>query len=163
MGGRPVPRVQSSVMVPDIRIRVARTGTVDVPLPRYQTEGAAGMDLHAAIDRPWALAPLARVRVPTGLVFAIPARFEGQIRPRSGLAARTGLTVLNAPGTIDSDFRGEVNVVLVNLSDQPATIAPLERIAQLVIAPVAHAELVVVGELDVTARATGGYGSTGRM
>ena len=150
-------------MVPDLRIRVARMGLVHVPLPRYQTEGAAGMDLHAAIDEPWTLASLGRVRVPTGLVFAIPARFEGQVRPRSGLAARTGVTVLNAPGTIDSDFRGEVHVVLVNLSEQPATIAPFERIAQLVIAPVAHAELVVVGELDVTVRSTGGYGSTGRL
>jgi dUTP pyrophosphatase len=149
-------------MVPDLRLRVVRVGPVDVPLPRYQTSGAAGMDLHAAIVEPVTLAPLARVRLPTGLAFAIPRHFEGQVRPRSGLAARTGVTVLNAPGTIDSDYRGEVQVVLVNLSDTPAVLGPLERIAQLVIVPVAQAELVVVPELDPTSRGSGGYGSTGR-
>jgi dUTP pyrophosphatase len=149
-------------MVPDLRIRIARTGPIEVPLPRYQTPGAAGMDLHAAIAEPVILAPLARVRVPTGLVFAIPEHFEGQVRPRSGLAARSGVTIINTPGTIDSDYRGEVQVVLVNLSDLPATIAPLERIAQIVFAPVARAELVMMPELDPTARGSGGYGSTGR-
>jgi dUTP pyrophosphatase len=119
------------------------------------------MDLHAAIAKPVTIAPLARARVPTGLAIALPPSFEGQIRPRSGLAARTGLTVLNAPGTIDSDFRGEVHVLLVNLSEAPATIAPLERIAQLVVAPVARAELVLSNELDATDRGAGGYGSTG--
>jgi dUTP pyrophosphatase len=149
-------------MVPDLRIRIARTGPIAVPLPRYQTDGAAGMDLHAAIAEPVIIAPLARARLPTGLVFAIPAHFEGQVRPRSGLAARSGVTVINSPGTIDSDYRGEVQVVLVNLSDQPATIAPLERIAQIVFAPVARAELVLMPELEATARGPGGYGSTGR-
>lgn len=139
-----------------------RVGPVDVPLPRYQTTGAAGMDLHAAIAEPVTLAPLSRAQLPTGLAFAIPPQFEGQVRPRSGLAARSGVTVLNAPGTIDCDYRGEVKVVLVNLSDAPVVLAPLERIAQLVIAPVARAELVVVPELDATARGSGGYGSTGR-
>jgi dUTP pyrophosphatase len=148
-------------MVPDLRIAVSRVGAVAVPLPRYQTDGAAGMDLHAAIAQPLTLPPLGRARVPTGLVFAIPASFEGQVRPRSGLASRTGLTVLNAPGTVDSDYRGEVQVLVVNLSDAPVTIAPLERIAQLVIAPVARAELVVVADLDATARGAGGLGSTG--
>ncbi len=148
-------------MVPDLRIQVARVGTIDVPLPRYQTPGAAGMDLHAALAEPLTLGPLARARVPSGLVFAIPPSFEGQVRPRSGLAWRTGLTVLNAPGTIDSDYRGEVQVLLVNLSDAPVVIAPLERIAQLVIVPVARAELVVVAGLDATARGAGGLGSTG--
>jgi dUTP pyrophosphatase len=148
-------------VVPDLRIRCLRMGPVDVPLPRYQTRGAAGMDLHAAIAQPITIAPLARVLVPTGLAIALPPSFEGQIRPRSGLAARTGLTVLNAPGTIDSDYRGEVNVLLVNLSDASVTIAPLERIAQLVIAPVARAELVPADELDATERGDGGYGSTG--
>jgi dUTP pyrophosphatase len=119
------------------------------------------MDLHAALAEPLTVPPLGRVRVPTGLVFAIPPSFEGQVRPRSGLASRTGLTILNAPGTIDSDYRGEVQVLLVNLSDAPVTIAPLERIAQLVIAPVARAELVVVTELEATARGAGGLGSTG--
>jgi dUTP pyrophosphatase len=149
-------------MMPDLRIQVVRVGAVPAPLPRYQTDGSAGMDLHAAIAVSIEVPPLGRVRVPTGLVLAIPPRFEGQVRPRSGLAARTGLTVLNAPGTIDSDYRGEVAVLLVNLSDAPVTIEPLERIAQLVIAPVAHAELVLsVAGLDATARGTGGYGSTG--
>jgi dUTP pyrophosphatase len=149
-------------MIPDLRLRVMRVGPVDVPLPRYQTAGAAGMDLHAATTEPITLAPLARVQVPTGLAFAIPPHFEGQVRPRSGLAARLGVTVVNAPGTIDCDYRGEVKVVLVNLSDAPVVLGPLERIAQLVIAPVARAELVVVSELDATVRGPGGYGSTGR-
>ncbi|HEX3772203.1 MAG TPA: dUTP diphosphatase [Polyangiaceae bacterium] len=148
-------------MLPDLRIHVMRVGTVDVPLPRYQTAGAAGMDLHAAIQEPLTLPSLHRARVPTGLVFAIPQHYEGQVRPRSGLAARSGLTVLNAPGTIDSDYRGEVTVLLVNLSHTPVIVTPLERIAQLVIAPIAHAELVVSSELTATARGTGGYGSTG--
>jgi dUTP pyrophosphatase len=121
------------------------------------------MDLHAALAEPLVLQPLARANVPTGLAFAIPRGFEGQVRPRSGLAARSGVTVLNAPGTVDSDFRGEVHVVLVNLSDAAVTISPLERIAQLIIAPVAHAELVLVEEIDRTARGAGGYGSTGRI
>jgi dUTP pyrophosphatase len=150
-------------VVPDLRIQFARVGDVVVPAPRYQTDGAAGMDLHAALSEPMIVAPLGRARVPTGLVVAIPPSFEGQVRPRSGLAWRTGLTVLNAPGTIDSDYRGEVQVLLVNLSDAPVTIAPLERIAQLVIAPVARAELVVQvrEELEATDRGAGGLGSTG--
>jgi dUTP pyrophosphatase len=149
-------------MMPDLRIQAVRVGTVEVPVPRYQTEGAAGMDLHAALKEAITLAPLGRARIPTGLKFAIPRSFEGQVRPRSGLAALSGITVLNAPGTIDSDYRGEVMVLLVNLGDAPATIAPLERIAQLVIAPVARAEIVVTGAaLGATARGEGGYGSTG--
>jgi dUTP pyrophosphatase len=119
------------------------------------------MDLHAAIAEPLNIAPLERVALPTGLVFAIPASYEGQVRPRSGLASRTGLTVLNAPGTIDSDFRGEVRVLMVNLSDAPVVVAPLERVAQLVIAPVARAELVTVDALPATDRGAGGLGSTG--
>ncbi len=120
------------------------------------------MDLHAAIPEPIVIAPGARAKLPTGLAFAIPQHFEGQVRPRSGLAATHGITVLNTPGTIDSDYRGEVQVVLVNLGDAPVTIAPLERIAQLVIAPVARAELALVPSLDETSRGEGGYGSTGR-
>jgi dUTP pyrophosphatase len=147
-------------MVPDLRIRIARIGPVSVPVPRYETEGSSGLDLRAALTEAIVIAPMARVRVPTGLVFAIPPRFEGQVRPRSGLAAGSGVTVINAPGTIDSDYRGEIQVALINLSHQPVTIAPLERIAQLVIAPVAHAELVELGELEPTSRGAGGYGST---
>jgi dUTP pyrophosphatase len=149
-------------MLPDLRIQVVRVGPVDVPLPRYQTEGSAGMDLHAALAAPLAILPFGRASVPTGIAVAIPRSFEGQVRPRSGLAARTGLTVLNAPGTIDSDYRGQVHVLLVNLSDAPVTIEPLERVAQLVIAPVARAELVLApGELEPTSRGAGGLGSTG--
>jgi dUTP pyrophosphatase len=148
-------------MVPDLRIRVARAGAVRVPLPRYQTAEAAGMDLHAAIEAPVTLAPLERALIPTGLSFAIPPSYEGQVRPRSGLAARKGITVLNAPGTVDSDFRGEVNVLLVNLGSAPVTLAPLDRIAQIVICPVARAELIEVETLDRTVRGVGGYGSTG--
>ena len=149
-------------MVPDLRIQLARVGPVHVPLPRYHTDGASGLDLHAALERPLILAPLARARVSTGIIVAIPPSYEGQVRPRSGLAARSGVTVLNAPGTIDSDYRGEIQVLLVNLSDTPVTIAPLERVAQLVIAPVARAELFLAAtDLDPTARGAGGYGSTG--
>ena len=144
-----------------MHIRAARVGTVVVPLPRYQTDGSAGMDLHAALTHEIVIEPGQRAKVPTGLAFAIPREFEGQVRPRSGLAAKHGITVLNTPGTIDSDYRGEVAVVLVNLGNAPVTIKPLDRIAQLVIAPVAHAELVVVDALDDTARGAGGYGSTG--
>jgi dUTP pyrophosphatase len=148
-------------MVPDIRLRVAHIGSVRVPLPRYESDGAAGMDLRAAIAEPLNLAPMDRVRIPTGLSFAIPPHFEGQVRSRSGLAARLGVTVLNSPGTIDSDYRGELQVVLINLGSAPVTIAPLERIAQLVIAPIARADLVAVDVLDSTQRGSGGYGSTG--
>jgi dUTP pyrophosphatase len=120
------------------------------------------MDLHAALSEPVTIAPLGRARIPSGIIVAIPPSFEGQVRPRSGLAWRTGLTVLNAPGTIDSDYRGEIQVLLVNLSDAAVTLAPLERIAQMVIAPVARAELVLaLVDLAPTARGAGGLGSTG--
>jgi dUTP pyrophosphatase len=148
-------------MIPDVRIGYVRTGKVAVPLPKYQTEGSAGMDLHAAIEKPITIPPGGRGKVPTGLIFVIPLQYEGQIRPRSGLAAKTGLTVLNAPGTIDSDYRGEVLVLLVNLGDKPVTIQPLDRIAQLVIAPVARAELMEMPSAPDTKRGAGGYGSTG--
>jgi dUTP pyrophosphatase len=148
-------------VVPDLILAVKHVGPIAVPLPHYQTRGAAGMDLHAALEAPVTIAPLGRAKIPTGLSIAIPDKFEGQIRPRSGLAARTGVTVLNAPGTIDADYRGEVLVLLVNLSAEPVTISPLERIAQLVIAPVARAELVESSTLAPTERGGGGYGSTG--
>ncbi|WP_394839154.1 dUTP diphosphatase [Pendulispora rubella] len=148
-------------MVPDLMIAVARTGPIQVPLPRYQTAGSAGMDLVAALEKPVRIKPMERVLVPTGLRFAIPPQFEGQVRPRSGLAANEGITVLNAPGTIDSDYRGEAKVLLVNLGSKAVTISPLDRIAQLVIAPVARAQLFEVEALDETARGEGGYGSTG--
>ncbi len=142
-------------------VRVQRVGPVEVPLPRYQSEQAAGMDLQAAITEPITLRSLERVMVPTGLAMAIPMGWEGQVRPRSGLAAKRGITVINAPGTVDSDYRGEVKVALVNLSAETVTIEPLERIAQIVFARHGTATLEVVTALDETARGAGGYGSTG--
>jgi dUTP pyrophosphatase len=142
-------------------VRLKRVGGVEVPLPRYQTPGSAGMDLHAALAEAVVIEPRARARVPTGLSVAIPHGFEGQVRPRSGLAAKHGVTVVNTPGTVDSDYRGEVIVVLVNLGTEPVTIAPLDRIAQMVFARHEIATLVVVTDLDDTVRGAGGYGSTG--
>jgi dUTP pyrophosphatase len=130
-------------------------------VPRYMSEGAAGLDLASAAEEPITVAPGARVAVPTGLAFAIPRGFEGQVRPRSGLARKVGVTVVNAPGTIDSDYRGEVQVLLVNLGDAAHVIAPGDRIAQLVIAPVVIAELEEVASLDETTRGAGGFGHTG--
>jgi dUTP diphosphatase len=132
-----------------------------LPLPSYATAGAAGVDLAAAIKTPLQLAPGERKAVPTGIALALPAGWEGQVRPRSGLALRHGLTILNSPGTIDADYRGEIRVILANLGSAPVTIARGERIAQLVIAPVSRAEWQVVAELPATARGSGGFGSTG--
>ena len=149
-------------MIPDVCIAAMRVGPVVVPLPRYETHGSAGMDLRAALEHTLTIPPLGRVRVPTGIAIAIPQGFEAQIRPRSGIASKSGVTVLNAPGTVDSDFRGQIEVLLVNVSDTPAEIEPLDRIAQLVVAPVARAELLIVESLEATVRGGGGYGSTGR-
>lgn len=134
-----------------------------LPLPRYESSQAAGMDLRAAIEagKPLLLSPGERSIIPTGLIFAIPAGFEGQIRPRSGLAAKHGITVLNAPGTIDADYRGEIAVILINLGSEPCVIERGQRIAQLVIAPVSRFELEELTALDQTARGVGGFGSTG--
>lgn len=133
-------------------------------LPAYETPGSAGMDLRAALpdDAPLTLAPRARAIVPTGLSFAIPLGYEVQIRPRSGLAAKHGLTCLNTPGTIDSDYRGEVKVILINLGNEDFIITRGERIAQMVLAPVTRAAWTEVDTLDQTVRGTGGFGSTGR-
>lgn len=133
-----------------------------LPLPAYQTEDAAGLDLLAALEEPMTLAPLGRALVPTGLAIALPSGYEAQIRPRSGLAAKHGVTVLNSPGTVDADYRGEVKVILINLSDTPFTIDRGERIAQMVIAPVSRAQFVETEVLDATSRGAGGFGSTGR-
>jgi dUTP pyrophosphatase len=135
----------------------------DLPLPAYQSALAAGLDLLAAVpaNAPLMLAPGARALVPTGLVLALPAGYEAQVRPRSGLAARHGVTVLNAPGTIDADYRGEVQVLLVNLGQDSVAIARGMRIAQLVIASVSHARLSEADSLDDTSRGSGGFGSTG--
>jgi len=135
----------------------------DLPLPAYQTALAAGLDLLAAVpaEAPLAIAPGARVLVPTGIAIGLPEGHEAQVRPRSGLAAQQGVTVLNAPGTIDADYRGEIKVLLINLSDASVTVARGMRIAQLVIAPVTRARLREVTSLDETARGGGGFGSTG--
>ena len=130
-------------------------------LPAYATPLSAGMDLRAALDAPVELKPLERALVPTGLYLQIPAGYEAQVRPRSGLAAKHGITVLNTPGTIDADYRGEIKVILVNLSNQPFTIEPGERIAQMVFARCEQAMLEAVEALDETQRGAGGFGSTG--
>jgi dUTP pyrophosphatase len=145
-----------------IQIRRVRPHPAPLPLPRYQTEGAAGLDLCADVEADWTLAPLARRAVPTGIAIALPEGLEAQVRPRSGLALRHGLTCINAPGTIDSDYRGEIQVLLVNLSGEPYTLRRGERIAQLVVAPVIRAELEEVDTLPTTVRGEGGFGSTGR-
>ena len=131
------------------------------PLPTYATALSAGVDLKAFLTEPVTLAPLQRAMVPTGLYIALPEGFEAQVRPRSGLAAKHGITVLNTPGTIDADYRGEIRVILVNLSDQPFEIEPGERIAQIVIARHERAEWIETDVLDETGRGAGGFGSTG--
>ncbi|HEY8552853.1 MAG TPA: dUTP diphosphatase [Thermaerobacter sp.] len=131
-------------------------------LPVYATELAAGCDLAAALDAPVEVPPGGTCRIPTGLAIALPPGYEAQVRPRSGLAARHGLTVLNAPGTVDADYRGEIQVLLVNLGQETVRIEPGDRIAQLVVAPVARARFVEVQALPPTARGEGGFGSTGR-
>jgi len=135
--------------------------TADLSLPSYETELAAGMDICAALKEPLILAPGDRTLIPTGLAVAIPKGFEIQVRPRSGLAVKHGITVINAPGTIDADYRGEVKVALINLGREAYTINRGDRIAQLVLAPVARAALQVVPVLDATERGSGGFGHTG--
>ena len=130
-------------------------------LPKYETVASAGVDLRANIDAPIVIGPLDRCLVKTGLFMAIPVGYEGQVRPRSGLAFKSGITVLNSPGTIDADYRGEVGVILINLSNEPFTIQDGERIAQLVVNKCEQAEFYLVDELTVTERGEGGFGSTG--
>lgn len=142
------------------QVRIVNSG--GQPLPAYATELSAGMDLRAAIEHPVSLAPLERQLIPTGLFLELPAGFEAQIRPRSGLAFKHGITVLNSPGTIDADYRGEVKVLLVNLSNENFDINPGERIAQMVIAQHAVVEWVVVDALGETQRGAGGFGHTGK-
>ncbi len=145
----------------EVRIRrLPRAG--DLPLPQYQSEQASGLDLVAAVaaDAPVELAPGARAAIPTGIAIALPAAYEGQIRPRSGLAARHGVTVLNSPGTIDADYRGELQVILVNAGAEVFIVRRGMRIAQLVIAPIQRVKLVECVELDPTERGHGGFGST---
>ena len=146
-------------------VRVERLPHADgLPLPAYETSGSAGMDLRAALadDAPLTLAPGARALVPTGLKIALEPGYEAQVRPRSGLALKHGLTCLNSPGTVDSDYRGEVGVILINHGQEPFVIRRGERIAQMVIARHEQAEMIEVDSLDETARGAGGFGSTGR-
>jgi dUTP pyrophosphatase len=142
-----------------MKIKVVNKGRQ--PLPAYATEQSAGMDLRANIEEPITLRPMERRLVPTGLYIALPPGYEAQVRPRSGLALKHGITVLNAPGTIDADYRGEVGVLLVNLSAEPFVVNDGERIAQIVIARHETAEFEPVDELDATERGAGGYGHTG--
>lgn len=148
-----------------MKVSIRRLPNADgLPSPAYASDGAAGLDLHAALPsgQKLVLEPGARDLVPTGLSIALPKGYEAQVRPRSGLAAEHGVTVLNAPGTIDSDYRGEIKTLLINLGAQPFEIMRGMRIAQLVVAPVAHVTLVETDDLDLTARGAGGFGSTGR-
>jgi dUTP pyrophosphatase len=133
-----------------------------LPLPGYESDGAAGMDLRAAVAEPVVLPQGGRAMIPTGLILELPPGYEAQVRPRSGLAARHGVTVLNSPGTVDSDYRGEVKVILINLGEEPFEVERGARIAQLVVQPVVRAGLRAAVELSTTARGTGGFGSTGR-
>ncbi len=145
-----------------VRVRVARVdGAEDLPLPSYATAGSAGLDLAAAVDGELVLEPGARVLVPTGIRIALPAGYEAQVRPRSGLALRNGVLLPNAPGTIDADYRGEIAVILMNASHEPFTVRRGDRIAQLVVAPVVRALLVEVASLDETTRGDGGFGHSG--
>ena len=145
-----------------VPVRRVRSHPDPLPLPCHETELAAGLDLRADIDGERVLQPLERMAVPTGLAFALPPGFEGQVRPRSGLALRHGVTCLNSPGTVDADYRGEVQVILINLSNTPFTLRRGDRVAQLVVAPVTATALREVEVLEATSRGDGGFGSTGR-
>ncbi len=145
-----------------VKVTRVRTHPTPLPLPSYQTAHAAGMDLLAELDEPLTLQPMDRAAIPTGLAIELPEGFEGQVRPRSGLALKHGLTCLNSPGTIDADYRGEVKVILANLSREPFTVSRGDRVAQLVVAPVTRAVWAEVGQLGQTARGEGGFGSTGQ-
>jgi dUTP pyrophosphatase len=147
-----------SLIVPVQRLR---PGADALPLPTYMTAGASGMDLMADVTEPVELAPGGRALIPTGIAVQIPVGFEAQVRPRSGLSLRHGLTLLNAPGTIDSDYRGEIQVLLANLGDRPFVVRRGERIAQLVFAPVVRVELREVDALVTSVRGAGGFGHTG--
>jgi dUTP pyrophosphatase len=137
-------------------------GARDLPAPAYMSQHASGMDLCAAVEGPVSLAPGQYARIPTGIRIAVPVGYEAQVRPRSGLAANHGVTILNAPGTIDADYRGEVCVVLINLGGEPFAIGRGDRIAQLVVAPVTRVRVQLTEELDGTSRGAGGFGHTGR-
>jgi dUTP pyrophosphatase len=144
----------------DISIKIVNRSSN--PLPHYATAGSSGMDIRADLEQSITLKPLERVLVPTGLFMELPGGFEGQVRPRSGLAIKQGITCLNTPGTIDSDYRGEIKIILINLSDMEQVISPGDRIAQLVISPVSQASWIESASLEITERNEGGFGHTGK-
>ena len=146
----------------NVEITRVRPGFDDLPLPSYGTEGAAGMDLRAAVDEPLTLTPGERALIPTGIALALPAGFEAQVRPRSGLAMKHGISMVNNPGTVDADYRGEVGVLLINHGDTPFTIERGERIAQMVVTRFEKISWSEVDELPPTERGSGGFGSTGK-
>ncbi len=149
-------------MSTSVNVAITREpGCEDIALPSYETEHAAGMDLRAAIAKPLTLQPGARELIPAGIRIALPKGYEAQIRPRSGLAIKHGITLLNSPGTIDADYRGEIRIIMANLGQEPFTIKRGDRIAQLIIAPVTHVTWQETEELDETIRGTGGFGHTG--
>ncbi|MFP3043471.1 dUTP diphosphatase [Treponema primitia] len=158
MTGPAVTKVNGSEQALVVRVLKKDPGAF---VPEYETKGAAGADLRARIAEPMVIPPLGRARVPTALVLEIPPGYEAQVRPRSGLAARNGLTVLNSPGTIDADYRGELAVLLINLGQESFTVHDGDRIAQLVIAPVIRARMLEAASLSETQRGEGGFGSTG--
>jgi dUTP pyrophosphatase len=147
--------------MPSIEIRIVNTSSN--ALPQYATAGSSGMDIRANIDQPISVKPLERVLVPTGLFIELPQGYEAQIRPRSGLAVKQGITILNAPGTIDADYRGEIKIILVNLSEQEQVINPGDRIAQVIVQKVEKVVWKLVNELDATERNAGGFGHTGQQ
>jgi dUTP pyrophosphatase len=146
--------------LPQVKIQRLRANAL--PLPRYHSERAAGVDLMADIEADTVLSPLQRAAIPTGIAVEIPSGFEGQVRPRSGRALSEGLALVNSPGTIDADYRGEIRVIVINLGAEPLTIRPGDRIAQLIFAPVVRMDLVEADRLDDTSRGEGGFGHTGR-
>ena len=149
-------------MIPKIPMQIFKHKSAsDLPLPKYATDGSSGMDLYAHVQEQIVLTPGMRKLIPTGISISIPKGFEAQVRPRSGLAIKNGITVLNTPGTVDSDYRGEIMVILCNLSDTDFVIERGMRIAQMIIAPVIHVDIIEVTSLDETQRGSGGFGSTG--
>ena len=152
---------RDSMPDPTTKVLRVRADCADLPLPSYATEHASGLDVAAAVTDPVEIPPGGRALIPTGLAIAVPPGLEVQVRPRSGLALKHGVTVLNTPGTIDADYRGEVKVILVNLGADPFTVRRGDRVAQLVVAPVSRVQIVVVDSLDGTARGPGGFGHTG--
>jgi dUTP pyrophosphatase len=144
------------------QVKILRLRANKLPLPRYHSDHAAGVDLTADIEAGLALNPLQRMAIPTGIAVEIPPGFEGQVRPRSGRALSEGLTLVNSPGTVDADYRGEIRVIVINLGSEPLTIRPGDRIAQLVFAPVVRMEIVEADRLDGSTRGEGGFGHTGR-